>query len=160
MAQRLFWPCWVLASVTTGLVAGFMLGHALSYPTFANSAGRGGLMAFHALCSLQVVAALALLAQALGLRRHRLGAGIAATAAVLWPALHYGSGFAAVEAAALRSVTPISADVATAFLAWNSRVHTAHTVLLVVGLTALLTIPAVIHRPWRRAPADDSGRGR
>jgi hypothetical protein len=166
MAQCLFWPCWVLASVTTGLVAGFMLGHALvlgrfldwmlasdprllaaSYPTFANSAGRGGLTVFNALCGLQVVAALALLAQALGLRRHRLGAGIAATAAVLWPAVHYGSGFAAVEAAALRSVTPISADVATAFLAWNSRVHTAHTVLLVVGLAALLTIPAVIHRP-------------
>lgn len=23
---RLFWPCWLLASLTTGLVAGFMLG--------------------------------------------------------------------------------------------------------------------------------------
>ena len=52
-----------------------------------------------------------------------------------------------MEAAAQRSVTPISADVATAFLAWNSRVHAAHTVLLGVGLAAMLTIPAVVHRP-------------
>ena len=160
MPQRLFWPCWLLASVTTALVAGFMLGHALilgrfldwmlandprqlaaTYPAFARSAGSGGLTAFYAICGFQVIAALALLAVALGAGRHRLAAGVAAIAAVLWPVVHYGSGFGAVEAVVLRSVTPVSADVAARFLAWNLPVHTAHAVTLLVGLVALLAMP-------------------
>jgi hypothetical protein len=175
MVRHLFWPCWLLASVTTGLMAGCMLGHALilgrfldwmlasdprllaaSYPAFALSAGRGGLTLFYALAGLQVVAALALLAQTLGVRRHRLGAGVAAVTAVLWPALHYATGFGAVEAVALRSVTPISADVAASFLAWNGLVHAGHATLLIVGLAALLAIPAAA----RADPAPDPGRPR
>jgi hypothetical protein len=172
MMQRLFWPCWLLASLTTGLVAGFMLGHRLilgrfldwmltadprllatTYPAFAGSAGRGGLSVFYAICGLQVIAALALVALSLGARRHRLGASIAAIAAVLWPVVHYGSGFGAVEAVALRSVTPVPAEVAARFLAWNAPVHTAHAVVLVVGLGALLAIPLTALRaaPSRRA---------
>jgi hypothetical protein len=102
MTQRLFWPCWLLAAVTTGLVAGFMLSHALilgrfldwvlvndprqlaaTYPAFAHSVGRGGLSAFYGICGLQVVAALALLALSLGARRHRRAAGVPALAAVV-----------------------------------------------------------------------------
>jgi hypothetical protein len=160
MTRRLFWPCWLLASVTTGLVAGFMLGHALilgrfldwmlagdprlfaaTYPAFARSGGGTGLMAFYAICGLQVVAVLVLLALSLSARRHRLGAGVAAITAVLWPVVHYASGFGAVEAVALRSLTPVAADVATRFLAWNTPVHTAHAALLLVGLVALLAMP-------------------
>jgi ABC-type multidrug transport system fused ATPase/permease subunit len=155
---RVFWSCWLVASVTTGLVAGFMLGYALilgrfldwilatdprllasTYPTFAGSAGRGGLTVFYAVCGLQVVAALALLALALIGRRHRLGATIAALAAVLWPTVHYASGFGALEAVVLRSPT------------WNAPVHAIHAVLLVVGLLALLAmrITAGPRRPDR-----------
>jgi hypothetical protein len=160
MTRRFFWPCWLLASVTTGLVAGFMLGHALilgrflewmlagdprllaaTYPAFARSVGSTGLTVFYAICGLQVLAALALLALSLGARRHRVGAGLAAIAAVLWPVIHYASGFGAVEAVALRSVTPVSSDVATGFLAWNTPVHGVHAALLLVGLVALLAIP-------------------
>jgi hypothetical protein len=160
MTRRLFWPCWLLATVTTGLVAGFMLGHTLilgrfldwmlttdprqlaaAYPAFAGSAGRGGLSVFYAICGLQIVAALAFLALSLGARHHRLGAGVGASAAVLWPLVHYGSGFGAVEAVALRSVTPVSAEVAARFVAWNLPVHTAHVATLLVGLGALLAVP-------------------
>ena len=68
MTHRLFWPVWLLAAVTTGLVAGFMLGHALilgrfldwmltgdprllatTYPAFARSAGSTGLTLFYAI---------------------------------------------------------------------------------------------------------------
>jgi hypothetical protein len=165
MTQRLFWPCWLLASVTAGLVAGFMLGHALilgrflewmlvndprqlaaTYPAFARSVGSGGLTVFYAICGLQVVAALALLALSLGARRHRLGAGVAAITAVLWPVVHYGSGFGAVEAVALRSVTPASSDVAASFQALNLPVHIAHAATLLVGLGALLAIPLAAAR--------------
>ena len=159
MTLRLFWSCWLLASVTTGLVAGFMLGHALilgrfldwmlasdprllasSYPTFASRAGRGGLTMFYAICGLQVIAALALLALALVGRRHRLAATIAALAAVLWPTVHYASGFGTLEAIVLRSPTPVAPEVAARFLAWNGPVHAIHATLLVVGLLALLAM--------------------
>ena len=160
MTHRLFWPVWLLAAVTTGLVAGFMLGHALilgrfldwmltsdphllatTYPAFARSAGSTGLTLFYAICGLQIIAAPALLALALGARRHRLGAGVAAITAVAWPMLHYASGFGAVETVALRSATAVSGDVATRFLAWNLPVHAGHAGLLLVGLVALLAIP-------------------
>jgi len=162
MTRRLFWPTWLFATLTTGLVAGFMVGHALilgrfldwmlardprvlasTYPVFAASAGRAALTVFYAACGLQVVAALAFCALALRARRHRLGASVAAIAAVVWPLVHYGSGFAGVEAAALRSVTPVSTDVAMRFHALNLPVHIAHGVVLLIGLVALLTIPLV-----------------
>jgi hypothetical protein len=131
---RLYWSCWVLASVTTGLVAGFMLGHARilgrfidwmlatdprllasTYPVFASSAGRGGLTMFYAICGLQVIAAPTLLGLALGTRRHLRAATIAALAAVLWPIVHYASGFGALEAMVLRSTTPVPPEVAARF---------------------------------------------
>ena len=170
MTTRLFWPVWLLAAVTTGLVAGFMLGHALilgrfldwmltsdprllatTYPSFADSAGSTGLTLFYAICGLQIVAAPVLLALAFGARRHRPGAAIAGLTAVLWPILHYASGFGAVEAVALRSATPVTPDVAARFLAWNAPVHTIHAALLVVGLIALLAMPLTDarHRPDR-----------
>ena len=34
MTDRLFWPIWFLAALLTGLVAGFMLGHALIMAQF------------------------------------------------------------------------------------------------------------------------------
>jgi len=160
MTQRLFWPCWLLASVTTGLVAGFMLGHALilgrfldwmlatdarqfaaTYPAFARSVGARGLGIFYAICGIQVVAALALLALALGARCHRLAAGVAASTALLWLMVHYGSGFGAVEAVVLRSLTPVSPELAGGFLALNTSVHLAHALILLVGLGALLAMP-------------------
>ena len=61
MTERLYWPSWFLAAVLTGIVAGFMLGHALilarfvdwlllagapalsqAYPAFRATAGRTG----------------------------------------------------------------------------------------------------------------------
>jgi len=171
--QRLFWSCWLLASVTTGLVAGFMLGHALilgrflewmlatnprqfaaTYPTFASSVGVPGLWIFYAICGVQVVAALALLALSLGARRHRLAAGVAASAAVLWLMVHYGSGFGAVEAVVLRSTTPVSPEFADRFQALSTPVHLAHASLLLVGLGALLAIPL------GAGPSLDSGSAR
>ena len=141
-------------------MAGFMLGHALilgrfldwmlasdprllasTYPVFARSAGRGGLDAFYAICGLQVLAAVVLLGLALMTRHHRVAATLAALAAVLWPTVHYASGFGAVEATVLRSSTAVAPEVVARFLAANASVHAIHTVLLVMGLVALLAMP-------------------
>jgi hypothetical protein len=70
-----------------------------------------------------------------------LGAAVAALTAVLWPVVHYASGFGSIEAVALRSVTPMSRDAAASFLALNIPVHAAHVVTLLVGLVALLAMP-------------------
>ena len=80
-----------------------------------------------------------------------MAATIAALAAVLWPTVHYASGFGALEAMVLRSTTPVSPEVASRFLAWNTPVHAIHAVLLVVGLLALLAmrITAPPRRPDR-----------
>jgi len=161
MLTRLYWPSWVLAVTTTGLVAGFMVSHALllgrfldwllasglgvpfasTYPAFARTAGRSGRAIFSGLCGVQVVAALAFLAVAVGARRHRLAAAIAGVAAVLWPAVHYGSGFGAVEQAALRSVGEITSELAARFVAWNAPIHVVHAAILTTGLGALLSVP-------------------
>ncbi len=167
MVTRLYWPTWVLAVATTGLVAGFMVSHALllgrfldwllapgpgvpfaaTYPTFARAAGRSGLIIFYGLCGVQVAAALAFVAIAVGARRHRVAAVIAGVAAVLWPAVHYGSGFGAVEQAVLRSVGEIPGGLAARFVAWNAPIHALHAAILTTGLGALLSVPlSVIKR--------------
>ncbi|MGH7276514.1 MAG: hypothetical protein ACREIY_05740, partial [Candidatus Rokuibacteriota bacterium] len=112
MAQRLFWPCWFVAAALTGVVAGFMLGHALvlgrfldwllasatpgllaqTYPVFRGGAGRAGLDVYYAVAGLQVLTALAFLAVALVARRHRGAAAVAAVGGSLWVIVHYASG--------------------------------------------------------------------
>src|SRR3989442_2476318 len=80
VTERLYWPSWFLAALLTGIVAGFMLGHALilgrfldwlllsgapalsqAYPSFRGSSGRSGLEAYYAVAGLQVVGTSALL---------------------------------------------------------------------------------------------------
>ena len=88
MTDRLYWPSWFLAALLTGIVAGFMLGHALilarfldwlllsgvpalsqAYPAFRGSAGRSGLDAYYAVAGLQVVGTSAFLLVSLAARR-------------------------------------------------------------------------------------------
>ena len=58
---------------------------------------------------------------------------------MLWPTVHYASGFGALEAMVLRSTTPVSPEVASR--SWReTRPYAIHAVLLVVGLLALLAI--------------------
>ncbi len=73
-------------------------------------------------------------------RQRRLGR-VAGAAGLLWPAVQYASGFAAVEAAVLRSTREVSPEIALRFLAWNGPVHLAHVVVLGIGLVALLAVP-------------------
>src|SRR5438034_9961861 len=85
VTERLYWPSWFLAALLTGVVAGFMLGHALilarfvdwlllsgapalgqAYPSFRASAGRSGLDAYYAVAGLQAPGTSAVLVVALG----------------------------------------------------------------------------------------------
>src|SRR5439155_1587471 len=91
LAARLYWPGWVAATALTGIVAGFMLGHALilarfvdwllmtgtpapglEYAAFRATAGRGGLTAFYAVCGLQVIAVVVFLGLALASEEERM----------------------------------------------------------------------------------------
>ena len=103
MTDRLYWPSWVFAAFLTGIVGGFMLGHALitarfldwlllsgapalsqAYPTFRGSAGRPGLTAYYAVAGLQVIGTSAFLLVSLVVRRHRSAALVAGVAGALW----------------------------------------------------------------------------
>jgi len=160
MTDRLYWPSWFLAALLTGFVSGFMLGHALilaqflnwllrsgvpalseAYPTFRGSAGRAGLDAYYAVAGLQVIGTSAFLLVSLAARRHRTAALVAGVAGVAWIAIHYASGFGALEAAALGSAGPISLDVAGRFAGWNVPIHVLHAAVLTVALGALLSVP-------------------
>src|SRR2546427_5312238 len=96
VTERLYWPSWFLATLLTGIVAGFMLGHALilarfldwlvlsatpalsqAYPAFRRSTGRSGLDAYDVLAGLQVAGTSAFLLVSLVARRHR-GAALVA----------------------------------------------------------------------------------
>ena len=165
MTDRLYWPSWFLAALLTGFVSGFMLGHALilaqflnwlllsgvpalseAYPTFRRSAGRAGLDAYYAVAGLQVIGTSAFLLVSLAARRHRTAALVAGVAGVAWIAIHYASGFGALEAAALGSAGPISRDVAGRFAGWNVPIHVVHAAVLTVALGALLSVPLTAPR--------------
>jgi hypothetical protein len=159
--DALYWTCWVLAVLLTGLVGGFMLGHALilapfidwllsasapglfprTYPVFRGAAGQTGLLVFYAVAGCQVMAALAFLLVALVRRRHRLAAALAGATGAGWVVLHYASGFGALEAAVVRSTTEVPGEVARRFLTWNAPIHYAHAAALTVALGALLSVP-------------------
>lgn len=160
-AYQMYWLTWMLATATTGIVAGFFLGHALllgrfvdwmlmsgragvvatTYPIFRQSAGRIGFEVFYVVAALQIVAAIAFAAAAVVTRRRAVLGLIAAIAALAWPTAHYGSGFAATEASVLRSTAEATRETAAAFVAANGPVHLFHVAVLLAGLIALLLVP-------------------
>src|SRR5262245_12043845 len=158
MTERLYWPRWFLVALLTGLVAGFMLGHALilarfldwlllssapamgrAYPTFRATAGRTGLDAFYAIAGLQLVGTSAFLLVALMAGRHRMAALVAGMAGAI--AVHYASGFGALEARVVQSAADVPREVAGRFVGWNTPIHFFHAATLTVALGALLTVP-------------------
>jgi len=165
MTDRLYWPSWFLAALLTGIVAGFMLGHALilarfldwlvlsgtlalsqAYPSFRRSTGRSGLDAYYALAGLQVAGTSAFLLVSLAARRHRAAALVAGVAGALWIVVHYASGFGALEASVLRSVSKVPREVTGRFVGWNVPIHVFHAATLAVALGALLTVPLAAMR--------------
>jgi hypothetical protein len=166
-AHRLYWASWIVALATTGIVAGFMLSHALllgryfdwlltsgrarllaeTYPLFARSAGQSGLQAFYAIAGLQVVSGLAFLVISALARRTAAAGAIVGITAVLWPLVHYASGFGALEAQVLRSSSEVPAAVASAFVRWNGPIHLFHATTLAVALGALVSAPLGARAP-------------
>src|SRR2546426_6495218 len=117
MTDRLYWPSWFLAALLTGIVAGFMLGHALilarfldwlvlsatpalsqAYPAFRRSTGRSGLDAYDVLAGLQVAGTSAFLLVSLVARRHRVAALVAGVAGAPLVRVHHASGFGGLPA--------------------------------------------------------------
>jgi hypothetical protein len=162
LRDGLYWACWLLAVLFTGLVAGLMLGHALilapflswmlangppgtldhTYPVFRATAGAVGLTAYYLVAGVQVAMALGFLVAALAMRRHRAAAAVAGVASVCWVIVHYASGFGAVEAQIWRNPSGAE-DVARRFLAWNTPIHFLHAGILIVALLALLWVPVL-----------------
>ena len=165
--ERLYWVSWFVAAWLTGVVAGFMLGHALilapfldwllahrggellnrSYAEFRAAAGRAGLDVYYAVAGLQVLASVVFATVALITRRQRGLAVLAGAAGVAWALIHYASGFGALEAAVVRTPTPVPAELVRQFIVWNRPIHLVHAAALGVSLGALLTVPLV---RWRR----------
>jgi hypothetical protein len=160
VTDRLYWPSWVLAALLTGIVGGLMLGHALilaqflnwlllsgtpalsqAYPAFRGSAGRSGLDAYYAVAGLQVIGTSVFLLVSLAARRHRAAALVAGLAGALWIAIHYASGFGALEARVLGSASPAGPDVVGRFVGWNVPIHVLHAATLTVAMGALLSVP-------------------
>ena len=118
-----------------------------AYPAFRGSAGRSGLGTYYAVAGLQVIGTSAFLLVSLATRRHRAAAFVAGVAGSLWIAIHYASGFGALEGSVLGGAGPVSREVAGRFVGWNVPVHVFHAVTLTVALGALLSVPLA---PLRR----------
>lgn len=175
MIDRLYWPSWIFAAFLTGIVGGFMLGHALimarfldwlllsgvpalsqAYPAFRGSAGRSGLGAYYAVAGLQVIGTSVFLLVSIAARRHRVAALVAGVAGAMWIAVHYASGFGSLEARVLQGVGPVAPDTARRFVDWNVPIHCAHAVILAVALAALLAVPLAALRAAGRRGAGAS----
>lgn len=165
MTDRLYWPTWFLAVFLTGIVTGFMLGHALilarfldwlavsttpalgqAYPTFRRSTGRSGLDIYYVVAGFQVAVTIVFLLVAIVARRHWIAALVAGVVGTLWIVVHYASGFGALEASVLRSVSKIPREVTGRFVGWNVPIHVFHAATLAVALGALLTVPLAAMR--------------
>jgi hypothetical protein len=90
---------------------------------------------------LQVIGTSAFLLLSLATRRHRTAGLVAGVAGALWIAIHYASGFGALEGSVLRSTGPVDQDAAVRFVGWNVPIHVFHAVSLAVALGALLSVP-------------------
>ena len=112
-----------------------------AYPAFRGSTGRAGLAAYYAVAGLQVAATSVFLLLSLVMHRHRGAALVAGVAGVLWIAVHYASGFVALEADVLQSAQEIPRAVAERFVGWNVSIHLVHVVTLVIARGALLSVP-------------------
>jgi len=165
MTDRLYWPSWFLAALLTGIVAGFMLGHALilarfldwlvlsgtlalsqAYPSFRRSTGRSGLDIYYVVAGLQATVTIMFLLVAVVARRHWIAALVAGVAGTLWIVVHYATGFGALEASVLQSTSKIPREVTARFVGWNVWMHVFHAVTLAVALGALLTVPLAAMR--------------
>lgn len=166
LRDGLYWACWLLAVLFTGLVAGLMLGHALilapflswmlatgppgaldhTYPVFRATAGAVGLTVYYLLAGIQVAMAVGFLVAALAMRRHRAAAALAGVASLCWVVVHYASGFGAVEAQLFRHSAGGADGVASRFLVWNTPIHFLHAGILTVALLALLGVPLLALR--------------
>ena len=160
LTTRLYWPGWAAATALTGIVAGFMLGHALilgrfvdwlltagtpaqglEYAAFRATAGRGGLTAFYAVCGLQVTSVVLFLGLALAAGRARGAATLAAVAGALWLVAHYASGFGALEARVVTATREVDPGVVGRFVRLNVPIHFFHAATLTTALGTLLTVP-------------------
>jgi hypothetical protein len=173
LRDGLYWACWLLAVLFTGLVAGLMLGHALilapflswmlangppgildhTYPVFRATAGAVGLTVYYLVAGVQVAMALGFVAAAVAMRRHQAAAAIAGAASVCWVIVHYASGFGAVETQLWRSPAEGADGAARNFVAWNTPIHFLHAGILTVALLALLWVPLLSLRRAPRGPA-------
>jgi hypothetical protein len=161
-----YWACWSFATLTTGLLAGFLLGHCLILGRFFSwmvASGRQplisetyavfrqeqGVQAYLALLVIQTLATVLFLIVALVKKR---GVGIAAVAALaspLWYAVHFASGLAVVEPTVVGSLHPVPTELASRFVSLNLPVHLLATALMVAALSVLLTVPMVaMRRAW------------
>jgi hypothetical protein len=66
---------------------------------------------------------------------------VAGVAGALWIAVHYASGFGALEAGVLRGPADAPRDVVGRFVGWNTPIHFFHAATLTVALGALLSVP-------------------
>ena len=168
LRDGLYWACWLLAVLFTGLVAGLMLGHALilapflswmlangppgtlghTYPVFRATAGAVGLTVYYLLAGVQVAMALGFLVAAVAMRRHPAAAAVAGAASVCWVIVHYASGFGAVEAQLWRNPAAGTDGVAR-FLAWNTPIHFLHAGILTSRCSRCYR--AVLSRSRRRS---------
>lgn len=161
IATRAYWPAWILATATTGIVGGFFLAHALlfgrfldwllmsgrarvlseTYPVFRQGPSTPGLEVFYAIASLQVVAGVAFAIVGVVSRRSVSTAILVGLASLSWPVVHYASGFGALEAQVLRSTTEAPQHLAEMFVAYNTSVHLYHAAALIIALGASLAVP-------------------
>ena len=158
-----YWVCWFLATLTTGVLAGFLVGHCLILGRFFSwmvASGRQpllsetyavfreeqGVQGYVALLVLQTLATILFLVAAL-VKRSGVGiATVAALASPLWYAVHFGSGFALVERTVVGSLQPVPPTIGSRFVSLNLPVHLFAAVLIVAALSLLLTLPLVAMR--------------
>jgi hypothetical protein len=124
---------WLLTSAMPELPRG--------YATFRAAEGRPWLLAFYAVCGLQVLSVVVFLGAALVTRREAGPAAVAAAAGTLWLVVHYASGFGGLEARVLGSGTELPRSVIARFVRLNTPMHFLHAAILATALGALLSVP-------------------
>ena len=159
---------WLVATILTGVVAGFYLGHALLlgsmfswlavdgresrlWQTYSEFRLVHSALPYLAIIGLQQLSVVTVLAVAVWQRRNVLAVGCAAVSTLLVPAFHHASGFGALELGVVSGAIRVPGDLAR-FSAWNVPEHFFYALATGVAFAFLLR--------GRRLDAWPMGRGR
>lgn len=167
---RLYWPLWIVTTMLTGVLSGYMVSHSIMFGQFFNwyiesdnldllrqtyatfRAGSNAYNIYYAPLLLHVISGTAFVVQAFMLKRDRIISLVAGFSTWWVGAIFIGMDVGEAEVAVLTSTA--DSETVQYFLSINIPAHSSFAVIYLVSLFLLLLIPLLeLRRSTLASPA-------